>query len=207
MLSPSLLSADLADIARAIRRIESGGGSAVHIDVMDGHFVPPISYGQPVIRAARAATRLPFDVHLMAERPDDMAASFAEAGADWITFHVEAARDPESLVRAIHGMGKKAGVSIVPATPVSAIDGLLPLVDIALVMTVEPGFGGQRMIPSCVEKIALLARTREERGLGYLVSVDGGVNATTLQSVISAGADIVVSGSAFFKGELGWNAI
>lgn len=204
MLAPSLLSADLADLKGALKTIETNGGKVVHIDVMDGRFVPQISYGQPVVQSLRPYSDLPFDVHLMVEHPEQQVESFAAAGADWITFHHEACVHSHRLVQRIHDLGKKAGISIVPSTPVSALEEILGYVDLVLVMTVNPGFGGQKLIPSCVKKISELVRIREEEGFDFLVSVDGGVNAETLSSVIDAGADVIVSGSAFFTGKLKW---
>lgn len=204
ILAPSLLSADLADLKNALGLVEKNGGSAVHIDVMDGRFVPQISYGQPVVKCLRKYSSLPFDVHLMVEHPEEQVESFAESGADWITFHHEACVHSHRLVQKIHDLGKKAGISIVPSTPVSAVKELLEYVDIVLVMTVNPGFGGQKLIPSCVKKISELVKIRRELGLDFKVSVDGGVNAETLQTVADAGADIIVSGSAFFSGQLKW---
>lgn len=204
ILAPSLLSADLADLKNALGLVEKNGGSAVHIDVMDGRFVPQISYGQPVVKCLRKYSSLPFDVHLMVEHPEEQVESFAEAGADWITFHHEACVHSHRLVQKIHDLGKKAGISIVPSTPVSAIKELLEYVDIVLVMTVNPGFGGQKLIPSCVRKISELVKIRDELALGFKISVDGGVNAETLRTVAEAGADIIVSGSAFFSGQLKW---
>lgn len=204
ILAPSLLSADLADLKNALGLVEKNGGSAVHIDVMDGRFVPQISYGQPVVECLRKYSSLPFDVHLMVEHPEEQVESFAGAGADWITFHHEACVHSHRLVQKIHALGKKAGISIVPSTPVAAVKELLEYVDIVLVMTVNPGFGGQKLIPSCVRKIGELVKLRGELGLDFKISVDGGVNAGTLRSVADAGADIIVSGSAFFSGQLGW---
>lgn len=204
MLAPSLLSADLADLKNALKSIETNGGSVVHIDVMDGRFVPQISYGQPVVKSLRPYSDLPFDVHLMVEHPEEQVESFADAGADWITFHYEACVHSHRLVQKIHCLGKKAGVSIVPSTPVSALGEMLEYVDIVLVMTVNPGFGGQELIPSCIRKISELVEIREKLGLNFKISVDGGVNAETLRSVVDAGADVVVSGSAFFSGKLKW---
>ena len=143
MLAPSLLSADLADLKGAVKLVEENGGSVIHIDVMDGRFVPQISYGQPVVQCLRPLTKLPFDVHLMVEHPEEQADTFAAAGADWITFHHEACIHSHRLIKHIHDLGKKAGISIVPSTPVSAVSELLEYVDLVLVMTVNPGFGGQ----------------------------------------------------------------
>lgn len=204
MLAPSLLSADLADLKNAVKIIENNGGTVVHIDVMDGRFVPQISYGQPVVQSLRPYTKLPFDVHLMVEHPEEQVESFAKAGADWITFHHEACVHSHRLVQRIHDLGKKAGISIVPSTPVSAIKEMLEYVDLVLVMTVNPGFGGQKLIPSCVKKITELLELRKQLGLNFMISVDGGVNAETIGSVADAGADVIVSGSAFFSGKLNW---
>lgn len=204
LLAPSLLSADFSNLANAIQMIEKNNGSIVHIDVMDGQFVPEITYGQPVIRSVRPLTKLPFDVHLMVENPENQLESFAKAGADYLTFHLEATAHSHRLVQMIHELGKKAGVAICPATPVSALLEIAKSADIILVMTVNPGWGGQKIIPSCVEKVVELKKLREEKGYNYLISVDGGVNADTLNSVVSAGSDIIVSGSAFFNGTLNW---
>ena len=204
MLAPSLLSADLADLKNAVKIIENNGGTVVHIDVMDGSFVPQISYGQPVVQSLRPYTKLPFDVHLMVEHPEEQVESFAKAGADWITFHHEACVHSHRLVQRIHDLGKKAGISIVPSTPVSAIKEMLEYVDLVLVITVNPGFGGQKLIPSCVKKTTELVELRKQLGLDFMISVDGGVNAETIGSVADAGADVIVSGSAFFSGKLNW---
>ena len=201
MLAPSLLSADLADLKNALSLVKNNGGSVVHIDVMDGRFVPQITYGQPVVQCLRPHSDLPFDVHLMVEHPEDQVDTFASAGADWITFHHEA------VVQHIHDLGKKAGISIVPSTPVSAISEMLEYVDLVLVMTVNPGFGGQKLIPSCLKKITELVELRKKLGLNFMISVDGGVNADTLKSVADAGADVIVSGSAFFSGKLKWGSL
>ena len=205
MLAPSLLSADFSSLGNEIEKIEKNHGEVVHIDVMDGSFVPEITYGEPVIRSIRKLTKLPFDVHLMIEKPELHVESFAKAGADWITFHWEATNHAHRVIQMIHEAGKKAGVAICPGTPVSLLSEILPSADIILVMTVNPGWGGQKIIPSCVEKVAQLKRYRDEHGLNFKISVDGGVNNETLQSVIDAGTDIVVSGSSFFNGSLKWS--
>ena len=204
LLAPSLLSADFASLEKAIKQIEENKGSVVHIDVMDGQFVPEITYGQPVVRSIRKLTKLPFDVHLMVEKPENQIKSFAEAGADWITFHMEAAVHAHRIIQQIHELGKKAGVSVVPSTPLSSIKEILECADIILVMTVNPGYGGQKLIPSCLKKVSELKKIREENNYGYLISVDGGVNNETLHLVKEAGADVIVSGSAFFNGSLKW---
>lgn len=204
ILDPSLLSADFSDLQAAINQIEKNNGSAVHIDVMDGCFVPEITYGQPIVRSIRKLTSLPFDIHLMVTHPENQIESFIDAGADWITFHIEATPHAHRLIQMIHEKGKKAGIALNPATPISALSEILEIADIILVMTVNPGFGGQKMIPSCLKKISNLKELREENNYHYLISADGGVNSTTLNSVLDAGVDIVVSGSAFFNGSLKW---
>lgn len=204
ILDPSLLSADFSNLQAAINQIEKNNGSAVHIDVMDGCFVPEITYGQPIVRSIRKLTSLPFDIHLMVTHPENQIESFIDAGADWITFHIEATPHAHRLIQMIHEKGKKAGIALNPATPISALSEILEIADIILVMTVNPGFGGQKMIPSCLKKISNLKELREENNYHYLISVDGGVNSTTLNSVLDAGVDIVVSGSAFFNGSLKW---
>lgn len=205
MLAPSILSADFSNLGQAVEMIEKNNGSLVHIDVMDGSFVPEITYGQPVIRSIRSFTKLPFDVHLMVNNPENHLESFAKAGADYLTFHIEATNHSHRLVQMIHEMGKKAGVAVCPGTPVSALLEIAKTADIILVMTVNPGWGGQTIIPSCVDKVVELKKLREEKGYNYLISVDGGINSSTLDSVLKAGSDIIVSGSAFFNGSLNWN--
>lgn len=205
ILAPSLLSADFGNLGGALEKINASAAGAIHFDVMDGSFVPEISFGQVVLRSIRSLSALPFDVHLMIDNPGRQIDSFAKAGADWITFHYEnSISQAEGLLAEIKRLGKKAGISIKPGTPVSALQNLLKSADIILIMTVEPGYGGQKLIPECLEKIAELSKLRRENGFGYKISVDGGVNAETLPSVIESGADIVVSGSAFFKGDLNW---
>ncbi len=214
ILAPSLLSADFGRLAEAVQKIETGGGGAVHIDVMDGTFVPEVSFGQPIVRSLRPLSKLPFDVHLMVQNPERQIESFAAAGADWITFHYEAAEeeakngglDSVQLLKKIRSLGKKAGISVKPATSVVLLKNLLEFADIILIMSVEPGFGGQKLIPECLDKIKELAALRDQLGLNYKISVDGGVNAQTLDSVLQSGVDIVVSGSAFFNGSLAWRS-
>lgn len=201
-LAPSLLSADFSNLEKAVKQIEDNKGTVVHIDVMDGQFVPEITYGQPVVRSIRKLTKLPFDVHLMVMNPENQIEPFAKAGADWITFHYEATAHSHRLIQKIHELGKKAGIAICPGTPVSVLEEILPDVDLVLVMTVNPGWGGQVLISGCVKKVELLKKIREEKGYKYMISVDGGVNKDTLPVVISAGTDVVVSGSSFFKNEL-----
>lgn len=203
-LSPSLLSADFSDLASAFKFIEEKGSSFVHVDVMDGHFVPQVSYGQPVISSIRKCTKLPFDVHLMIERPENSIVSYIKSGADFVTFHIEATCHADRCVQLVHDAGKKAGIALCPATPLSAVEELLPFVDIVLVMSVNPGWGGQKLIPYTIEKIRKLADIQREKNFKYLISVDGGINQETLEDVLEAGTDIVVSGSSFFRGNLEW---
>jgi len=200
ILAPSVLSADFSALGDALQFIEQKGGDWVHIDVMDGHFVPNLTFGPPVIAALRKRTSLPFDVHLMTSNPAEHLDSYIEAGADYLTFHIEAEIHAHRLISRIHEAGRKAGISLVPSTPVSSLKELLPLVDLILVMTVDPGFGGQSLIPSCLEKVRELKKLKQENDFSYIVSVDGGVNARTLDSALSAGSDVIVTGSAFFSG-------
>lgn len=204
ILAPSLLSADFNNLGDAMKKIEQEGSGAVHIDVMDGSFVPEITYGEPVIRCIRKCSDLPFDVHLMVEKPENHVKLFSDAGADWITFHIEATNHANRVIQMIHEMGKKAGVAINPGTPVSALEEVLEYADLVLVMTVNPGWGNQSMIPSTLNKVRSLKEIRSNKDYHYMISVDGGVNEKTLSSVVEAGTDIVVSGSAFFKGTLNW---
>ncbi|MDY2840056.1 MAG: ribulose-phosphate 3-epimerase [Treponema sp.] len=205
LLAPSLLSADFSNLSEVIKMIENNHGKVVHIDVMDGQFVPEITYGQPVVRSIRKLTKLPFDVHLMVEHPENQISAFIEAGADWVTFHYEATAHAHRLIQMIHEAGKKAGVAINPGTPVSVLSEILECADIILVMTVNPGWGGQKMIPACVNKVVELNKIKAEKNYNYIVSVDGGVNNQTVQSVIDAESDVIVSGSSFFNGSLKWS--
>ncbi|MGP1523066.1 MAG: ribulose-phosphate 3-epimerase [Treponema sp.] len=204
LLAPSILSADFTALASSIKTIEDAAADWIHIDIMDGSFVPNISFGQPIVKALRPVTKLPFDVHLMINNPEQHVETFAKAGADWITFHWENVIHCHRLIQHIHDLGKKAGISIVPSTPVSALEAVLPYVDLVLVMSVNPGFGGQKLIEPCLNKIPELVKLREQNGFSYLISVDGGVNGDNVSRVIKTGVDVIVSGSAFFDGSLHW---
>ena len=202
VLAPSILSADFTHLSKSIDMIHNSPAEWIHIDVMDGRFVPNISFGQPIVTAIRPLSDLVFDVHLMIEKPEDHVEGFVKCGADAITFHWEATDNHRKLIDKIHELGVKAGICIVPATPVTALEDILPFVDIVLVMSVNPGFGGQKIIPECLEKIESLVSIRNEKGYSYKVSVDGGVNKDTISNVIKTGVDVIVSGSAFFNGSL-----
>jgi ribulose-phosphate 3-epimerase len=197
-LAPSILSADFAHLAEQVRAATEGGASVIHVDVMDGHFVPNITIGPPVVRSLRKATELPLDCHLMIENPDLYIADFAEAGADWISVHQEACRHLNRTLHLIRSHGAQAGVVINPATPVETLTEVLDIVDFVLVMSVNPGFGGQKFIPSVVHKIRRLADLRADRGLHYRIEVDGGIALDTVAEVVRAGAEILVAGNAVF---------
>lgn len=199
LIAPSILSADFSDLKSEIRRIEESGADIVHIDVMDGHFVPPITIGHGVVAALRPHTRLPFDVHLMVTYPEKFIHDFRNAGADSITVHAEATERLPEVLEDIHRIGARAGVSIRPDTPEEVIAGLLDKVDMVLVMTVNPGYGGQSFMPSTLDKIRRLREIISQRGLNVDIEVDGGINLQTIHSVIAAGANVIVTGSAFFK--------
>ena len=198
LVAPSILSADFAQMGRDTRSIEEANADLVHVDVMDGSFVPPITFGAQMVETLRPHSSLPFDVHLMTEHPETHVENFAAAGADWLTFHLEASVHAHRLLQRIKALGKKAGISLVPSTPVSHLSELLGELDLILVMSVNPGYGGQKMIPQTLKKVAQFDQLRRENGFRYQISIDGGVNMDTIREVRESGADIVVAGSAFY---------
>lgn len=197
-LVPSILSADFARLAEQIAAAERGGGTVVHVDVMDGHFVPNITIGPPVVASLRKATKLPLDCHLMIDNPNEFIPAFAEAGANWVSVHYEACPHLHRTLQMIASHGMKPGVVVNPATRVDLLIEILPMVHHVLIMSVNPGFGGQEFIPFSLEKIRRLARLRHELGLAFRIEVDGGVAHDTVAQVVQAGAELLVAGNAVF---------
>jgi ribulose-phosphate 3-epimerase len=195
-IAPSLLSCDFAQLGEEIRRVEQAGAKLLHLDIMDGHFVPNLSFGIPVVEAIRRSTRLPLDVHLMISEPGRYAKRFRDAGADLLTIHIETVPEPRTLLSEIRAMGAGVGISLNPPTPVDSLAGCLDLCDLVLVMSVMPGFGGQKFDPVALEKLRYL---RAVGGSRLLLSIDGGVNRETVGSCAAAGADLFVTGSALFS--------
>ena len=202
-LAPSILSADFARLGEQIDEVARAGADYIHVDVMDGHFVPNITIGAPVVASIRAATSLPLDVHLMIEHPERYISQFAQAGADIITVHVEASPHLQATIRLMKELGVKAGVSINPATPIGTIEEFLRHVDLVLVMSVVPGFGGQCFIPETLPRIATIRRLLDGRGLLAELEVDGGINADNAPDIVKAGANVLVAGNSIFKAREG----
>jgi len=197
-LAPSILSADFAKLAEEVTAAAEGGATLLHVDVMDGHFVPNITIGPPVVESLRKATDLPLDTHLMIENPDQYIPAFADAGADWISVHQEVCRHLHRTLELIRSHGASPGVVINPATPVETLGEVLEMVDYVLVMTVNPGFGGQKFIPASIEKIRKLGTMRNAKGANFRIEVDGGISLDTVAEVVRAGAEVLVAGSAVF---------
>ena len=195
---PSILSADFARLADEIRLVEEGGASMLHVDVMDGHFVPNLTLGPPVVQSIRKVTRLTLDVHLMITDPDRYAPAFIEAGADQVSIHQEASPHLDRTLRMIQSEGAKAGVVLNPSTPLSTLEDILGVADFVLVMSVNPGFGGQKFIPRAIDKVRRLARQRQDLGLPFAIEIDGGITKDNLADVVRAGCDWIVTGSSIF---------
>jgi ribulose-phosphate 3-epimerase len=201
-LAPSILSADFARLGEQVHAAAEGGASVIHVDIMDGHFVPNLTIGPPVVKSLRKVTELPLDCHLMIENADDFIPAFADAGVNWMSVHQEACRHLNRVLHHIKDHGCLAGVVINPATPVDTLSEVLDIVDYVLVMSVNPGFGAQKFIPSTLHKMRRLAEIRRQRGWNYRIEVDGGVALDTVADVVHAGAEILVAGNAVFgKGD------
>jgi ribulose-phosphate 3-epimerase len=198
LLAPSLLSADFVRLAEEIAKVEAAGADWLHLDIMDGHFVPNLTFGPPVVAAIRKVTKLPLDVHLMVTNPAEVVEQFAAAGADWLTVHVETEPHLHRLVNRIRELGVKPAVTLNPATPIGQLDEILSEVDMVLVMSVNPGFGGQKFIPASLAKIRRLKEKLNQIGRPVLIEVDGGVNEATAPLLVQAGVDVLVAGSAVF---------
>lgn len=202
ILAPSILSADFAVLGSDVQRAVKAGAGYVHIDVMDGQFVPRISFGDPIVSSLRPATDAFLDVHLMVEEPIRFVEDYRKAGADGMTVHVEACKDLKATLEAIREAGMRCGVTLNPATPLSEVEPVLPLVDLVLIMSVQPGLGGQKYIPSSTEKIRTLRSMLDAKGLKTDIQVDGGISAANVKEVLDAGANIIVAGSAVFDGDI-----
>lgn len=200
-ISPSVLASDLSNLASEVAEIEKAGAELVHLDVMDGVFVPNMSFGMPVIEALRKHSGMFFDVHLMIVKPENYAKRFIDAGADLVTFHYEACEDSAKLLDEIHAAGAKAAISIKPATPAEAIFHLIPKCDMVLVMTVEPGYGGQKFMPDMLEKVSKIRAEAERLGRNLDIQVDGGINPETAKLAVKAGANVLVAGSSVFNAQ------
>ena len=200
-LAPSILSADFGHLAEDVKKIEEGGADYIHVDVMDGHFVPNISFGAPVMKCLNGKTDLPYDVHLMIENPDRYIEDFVTPQTAYITVHQEACTHLHRTLQNIKSKGIKAGVSINPATPVSTLQCILPDVDLVLIMSVNPGFGGQKFIPGALEKVRELAEIKRSENLDFVIEIDGGITLDNIKEVMEAGVEMAVAGSAVFKAD------
>ena len=205
ILSPSILAADFSRLGEQIKEAEHAGARYLHIDVMDGFFVPDISFGMPVILSIRHCTDIFFDVHLMIHRPERYIKEFADCGADLINFHLEATEDVTGTIQKIRFLGRKVGLTISPDTPAKALEPYLKLVDMVLIMTVKPGFGGQKLIPECLDKVREVRAMVEEKGLNIDIEVDGGIRLDNVELALEAGANVIVSGSAVFQNNIAEN--
>lgn len=197
-IAPSLLSANFADLTNEIKKVEQAGADLLHIDIMDGHFVPNLTFGPPVVAAIKKVSALPFDVHLMVKNPETLIDDFARAGADIITIHAETAPHLHRLLQNVKELGLRAGIALNPSTPLSAVEEVLDMADMILIMSVNPGFGGQKFISSATSKIARLKQLIDDRQLKVDIEVDGGINPQTAKEVIKAGANVLVAGSAIY---------
>jgi len=202
ILSPSILAADFWRLGEQIEQVKQGGAKYLHFDVMDGLFVPSISFGMPVLESIRKKTDLILDVHLMIEKPERYIEEFVKAGADIINFHLEATEDPDAVIAQIRRAGKKVAITIKPATPARAVEPFIDQVDMVLVMTVEPGFGGQKLIPECLDKVHEIRQMAAARGLDLDIEVDGGITRDNIATAVEMGANVIVAGSAVFKGDI-----
>jgi ribulose-phosphate 3-epimerase len=200
-LAPSILTADFGQLAEQIRAAEAGGADYIHLDVMDGKFVPPITFGPLLVEAVRRVTSLPLDIHLMIEQPEQQFDAFIDAGGDIINFHIEATAHADRLLRIIHAKSKRAGICINPGTPLSAIEAVLDVADQVMVMLINPGWGGQKMLPSALDKVRRLKELLDARGLNPDIEVDGGVKSGNAAACVAAGADVLVCGSSVYNAE------